>query len=201
MIGSVRGTVLERTPTGEVLVEVGGVGYRVHRPDRRARRSSIRASHAFLFTHLHVREDAMVLFGFPTRDERDTFEALIAATGVGPKLALAILSVHTPERVAPRLADDDLDALVLVPGVGKRTAQRLLVELKARLEVPDLDLTEPTGEATTRARAEVREALGRARLLGRRGARRARPDSPTTATGRRAAPRRAARARGPVSRA
>ena len=98
MIGSVRGTVLERTPTGEVLVEVGGVGYRVPR----ARSGALPRSHpgapAFLFTHLHVRDDAMVLYGFPTRDERDTFEVLIGATGVGPKLALAMLSVHSPER-------------------------------------------------------------------------------------------------------
>ena len=106
----------------------------------------------------------MVLFGFPTRDERDTFEALIGATGVGPKLALAILSVHTPSMLRRCLADDDLDALMLVPGVGKRTAQRLLVELKSRLEVPDLDLTAVPG------------AHGDA---ARRGARRARPGSAT----------------------
>jgi holliday junction DNA helicase RuvA len=157
MIGSVRGTVLERTASGEVLVEVGGVGYRVLVPV-----SAIPTLHAgapaFLFTHLHVREDAMVLYGFPTRDERDTFEALLGATGVGPKLALAILSVHTPVALRKCLAADDLDALTLVPGVGKRTAQRLHVELKARLEVPDLDLVGVPG-ATGGARAEVREAL------------------------------------------
>jgi Holliday junction DNA helicase RuvA len=115
-------------------------------------------TNAFLFTHLHVREDAMTLFGFPSRDERDTFEALISATGVGPKLALAILSVHTPGALRRGLADDDLDLLILVPGVGKRTAQRLLIELKSRLEVPDLDLTVATGGTTT-ARSEVRDAL------------------------------------------
>jgi Holliday junction DNA helicase RuvA len=113
---------------------------------------------AFLFTHLHVREDAMVLYGFPSRDERDTFEVLIAATGVGPKLALAILSVHTPNTLRRGLADDDLDALMLVPGVGKRTAQRLLVELKSRLEVPDLDLADSAGGGTS-PRGEVRDAL------------------------------------------
>ena len=102
MIGSVRGTVLERTPTGEVLVEVGGVGYRVPRAARRRCRRSTPGATAFLFTHLHVRDDAMMLYGFPTRDERDTFEALIGASGVGPKLALAILSVHSPDGAAPR---------------------------------------------------------------------------------------------------
>jgi Holliday junction DNA helicase RuvA len=156
VIGSVRGTVVERSASGEVLVEVGGVGYRVNVP-LRVVPALEPGGNAFLFTHLHVREDAMVLYGFPSRDERDTFEALISATGVGPKLGLAILSVHTPNALRRGLADDDLDMLILVPGVGKRTAQRLLVELKSRLEVPDLDLVE-TGGGTS-ARGEVRDAL------------------------------------------
>ena len=158
MIGSVRGCVIERTVAGEVLVEVGGVGYRVHVP-----LSAIPALEpggpTFLCTHLHVRDDAMILYGFPTRDERETFEALIGATGVGPKLALAVLSVHGPAALRRCLAEDDLDALELVPGVGKRTAQRLLVELKARLQVPDLDLAAVPGTPTTNARVEVRDAL------------------------------------------
>jgi holliday junction DNA helicase RuvA len=158
VIGSVRGSVIERTLSGEVLVEVGGVGYRVQVP-LGAVPSLEPGGQTFLFTHLHVRDDAMVLFGFPTRDERDTFESLIGATGVGPKLALAILSVHTPTALRRCLADDDLDALVLVPGVGKRTAQRLLIELKSRLEVPDLDLSAVPGTTTASARAEVRDAL------------------------------------------
>ena len=157
MIGSVRGTVIERTTSGEVLVEVGGVGYRVSVP-LRAVPTLEPGGNAFLFTHLHVREDAMVLYGFSSRDERDTFEVLISATGVGPKLALAILSVHTPNVLRRGLADDDLDALMLVPGVGKRTAQRLLIELKARLELPDLDLVEAGGGPST-PRGEVRDAL------------------------------------------
>jgi Holliday junction DNA helicase RuvA len=156
MIGSIRGTVLERGASGEVLVEVGGVGYRAFVP-LPALAQLAPAAPAFLFTHLHVREDAMILYGFLTRDERDTFESLIGVSGVGPKLAVAMLSVHSPNALRRLLADDDLDALCLVPGVGKRTAQRLLVELKARLDVPDLDLT--TTPASSSARAEVRDAL------------------------------------------
>src|SRR5262249_24448372 len=91
--------------------------------------------------------------------ERDTFESLIGASGVGPKLALAILSVHSPSSLRRCLAEDDVDSLVAVPGVGKRTAQRLLVDLKSRLVVPDLDLTAVPGWAPSRARVEVREAL------------------------------------------
>jgi Holliday junction DNA helicase RuvA len=158
MIGSVRGCVLERAMNGEVLVEVGGVGYRVFTPLSAVPKLEP-GTPAFLFTHLHVRDDAMILYGFPSRDERDTFEALINATGVGPKLALAILSVHSPMNLRRCLADDDIDALVLVPGVGKRTAQRLLVDLKARLDVPDLDLAAVPGAPTANARAEVRDAL------------------------------------------
>jgi Holliday junction DNA helicase RuvA len=157
MIGSVRGEVLERSATGEVLVEVGGVGYRALVP-----LSSIPnldpGTPAMLFTHLHVRDDTMILFGFPTRDERDTFEVLIGANGVGPKLALAILSVHSPGVLRRALVDDDLDALTLVPGVGKRTAQRLLVELKARLDVPELEHADADPGATS-SRAELRAAL------------------------------------------
>jgi holliday junction DNA helicase RuvA len=156
VIGSIRGTVIERTPTGEVLVEVAGVGYRAHVPAG-ALPALQPGDNTFLFTHLHVREDAMVLYGFPTRDERDTFEALIGTTGVGPKLALAMLSVHSPSALRRALLEDDLAALTMVPGVGKRTAQRLLVELKTRLSVPELDITD--GDGAPSPRAEVRVAL------------------------------------------
>ncbi len=158
MIGSVRGTVIERSPTGEVLVEVGGVGYRCLVP-----LGSIPAlapgAQGFLFTHLHVREDAMTLYGFPTRDERDTFEILIGASGVGPKLALAMLSVHSPGALRRCMADDDVDTLCVVPGVGKRTAQKLMVELKNRLGVPDVDLVDSGADGGPNLRAEVRAAL------------------------------------------
>ena len=158
MIGSLRGCVLERSLNGEVLVEVAGVGYRVLVPVGAIPELEPGAN-AFLFVHQHVRDDALVLYGFLTRDERDTFEALITASGVGPKLALAILSVHSPPSLRRCLAEDDLDSLVAVPGVGKRTAQRLLVDLKARLELPDVDLTAVAGTGAPNARAEVRDAL------------------------------------------
>jgi Holliday junction DNA helicase RuvA len=158
VIGSVRGTVIERSAIGEVLVEVGGVGYRCLVP-LGAVAGLTPAGQAFLFTHLHVREDAMTLYGFPTRDERDTFEILIGASGVGPKLALAMLSVHGPGSLRRCLAEGDLDSLCLVPGVGKRTAQKLMVELKERLGVPDVDLVDTNGDGPPAPRAEVRAAL------------------------------------------
>ncbi|HUI47134.1 MAG TPA: Holliday junction branch migration protein RuvA [Acidimicrobiia bacterium] len=158
MIGSLRGVVLERGLPGEILIEVGGVGYRVSVTIGAIVELEPGAD-AFLFIHQHVRDDALLLFGFLTRDERDTFELLITASGVGPKLALAILSVHSPAALRRCLAEDDLDALVAVPGVGKRTAQRLLVDLKARLVIPDLDLTAMPGTSSPPARVEVRDAL------------------------------------------
>jgi Holliday junction DNA helicase RuvA len=158
VIGSLRGTVLERTLAGELLVEVAGIGYRVLCATN-AIALLDPGTDTFLYTHQHVRDDALVLFGFPTRDDRDTFEALITASGVGPKLALAILSVHSPTSLRRCLAEDDLDSLVAVPGVGKRTAQRLLVDRKARLAVPDLDLTAVPGSSGPNARSEVRDAL------------------------------------------
>ncbi|HMG27405.1 MAG TPA: Holliday junction branch migration protein RuvA [Acidimicrobiia bacterium] len=157
MIGSLRGEVLERAAAGEVLVEVGGVGYRALVP-LSAVPNLAPGAPAMLFTHLHLRDDTMMLFGFTTRDERDTFEVLIGANGVGPKLALAILSVHSPGALRRALVDDDLDALTMVPGVGKRTAQRLLVELKSRLDVPELEYADADSGATS-SRAEVRAAL------------------------------------------
>jgi Holliday junction DNA helicase RuvA len=156
VIGSVRGTVLERDPSGEVLVEVGGVGYRVLVP-LSALPGLEPGGPTFLFTHLHVRDDAMVLYAFPSREERETFEVLLGAAGVGPALALKILSVHAPNALSRAVAEEDLEALTLVPGVGKRTAERLLVELRARLELPAADALGTPGVGD--ARAQVRQAL------------------------------------------
>lgn len=156
MIGSLRGTILDRSIGGEVLVEVGGVGYRVAVPSG-AVAALEPGGPAFLFTHLVVREDALSLYGFADREQRDTFEALMGATGVGPKLALAILSAHSPSALRRAVIEGDLDALTLVPGVGKRTAQRLMIELAAKLgtNAPD-----PVGaDGGPSARAEVRAAL------------------------------------------
>lgn len=159
MIGSIRGTVLEREASGEALIEVGGIGYRVLVP-LRALQGLDPGKSAFLFTHLHVRDDAMVLYGFFTREERETFEVLLGAAGVGPALALKILSVHTPSALSRAVAEEDLSALTLVPGVGKRTAERLLVELRARLELPAAERQGADGDGGGGGtRADVRQAL------------------------------------------
>jgi holliday junction DNA helicase RuvA len=136
MIGSLRGRLLHRG-AGEVVVEVGGIGYVVVVSPTTVVALGEVGDEAFVWVHHHVREDAETLYGFSTRDEKVTFEALLGAHGVGPSMALAILSVHAPAALVRILADDDVAALCLVPGVGKKTAARLLVELKSRLDVPD----------------------------------------------------------------
>jgi len=137
VIGSLRGVLLDRTARGDVLVEVGGVGYRVQVPTSAHARIGDPGSPVFLHVHTHVRDDAIILYGFPTSEERECFDALLGAHGVGPGVALAILSVHSPAALRRAVATDDVDALTLVPGVGKKTAARLLLELKSRLDVPD----------------------------------------------------------------
>ena len=179
MIGSLRGVVLERAArnaqSGEVLVEVAGVGYRTVIPAGALAQIPEPGEAVFLHVHTHVREDAIILYGFPTRDERSCFEMLIGAHGVGPAVALALLSVHSPAALRRAVAHEDSDALMLVPGIGKKTAVRLLMELKSRFEAdadgPDLHAvrangsldgsTGTNGDAPDQAavRQEVRAAL------------------------------------------
>ncbi len=159
MIGSLRGTLLDRPSTGEVIVEVGGVGYRASVPTNVQAGLGPVGSEVFLHVHTHVREDAIVLYGFAHADERRCFEALLGAHGVGPSLALAILSALSPAALSTAVLEDDVDTLCLVPGVGKKTAARLLLELTARLDLPSLGEASGTGPASGSARGEARAAL------------------------------------------
>jgi Holliday junction DNA helicase RuvA len=157
MIGSLRGTVLERLPPNELLLEVGGVGYRVTvTPTTLAAGSP--GQPLFLHVHTHVREDALVLYGFPAADDRRCFEALLGAHGVGPGLAVAILSALSPQALRRAVATEDLDALTAVAGVGRKTAARLVLELQSRLDLP-LDEFPSASSAGGDAHGEVRAAL------------------------------------------
>ncbi len=156
MIGSLRGSVLERLDDGRVLVEVSGVGYLVTVTPRTLAELEP-TSPVFLYVHHHIREDAQTLFGFLRRDERAAFDVLIATHGIGPALAVAILGTHSPSALVDIVAGGDLGALTLVPGVGKKTAERLLVELRNRLNLPMLDPISVGGGAS--AIGNVREAL------------------------------------------
>src|SRR5690606_15354432 len=119
VIGSLRGTLLDRG-AAEVTVEVGGVGYRITVTPTTVVSLGDPGDEVFCWIHHHQREDAVTLYGFSTREERACFEALIGAHGVGPALALAILSVHAPVALARIVAEDDQAALCLVPGIGKK---------------------------------------------------------------------------------
>ena len=155
MIGRLRGTLVHRSAKGEVMLDVGGVGYRINVSPATILDLGPVGNEVVVHTHLHVREDALTLYGFATADGRDCFESLLGAHGVGPGLALAILSTHGPDDLRRVVMEGDLDSLTLVPGVGRKTAARLLLELKSRLDVPEGDPVPVNGSA----RAEVREAL------------------------------------------
>jgi len=157
MIGSLRGEILERDLDGSVLIEVSGIGYVVN-VSQRVLAELEPSTTAFLYIHHHIREADQQLFGFLTRDERVTFQTLIGTHGVGPALGMAIIATHPPTALVDIVASQDAASLTLVPGVGKKTAERLLVELKSRLSVPIL---EGVGGAHSGGSviADVREAL------------------------------------------
>jgi holliday junction DNA helicase RuvA len=187
VIGLLRGPVVLRTGEAEVIVDVAGVGYRVTVTPATAA-SLVAAGHgngngngkgkgngngkgndATLFVHTHVREDAIVLYGFEHDDERRCFEVLLGSHGVGPALALAILAMLSPAALSTAVLEEDVETLCTVPGVGRKTAARLLIELKSRLDLPDLSRTGGAGGAGVAAagndgpvrssRAEARAAL------------------------------------------
>ena len=133
MIAQLRGRLLRKAPQ-EAVVDVGGVGYRVTIPLSTFYRVGEPGAEVTLLTHTHVREDALALFGFLTAMEQELFERLIAVSGVGPKVAISILSgIEAPE-LAAALRSSDIARLTRIPGVGKKTAERLVVELKDRMQ-------------------------------------------------------------------
>jgi Holliday junction DNA helicase RuvA len=155
MIASLRGRLAEVLPDGAVI-DVGGVGYRVFLTPK-ALASLPRGGEVLIHTVTYVREDALALYGFLSADERHVFEQLLGASGVGPKLALALLSVHAPDALRRAVSAGDADALTLVPGVGRKGAARLILELRGKFGDGAVEL--PTDPTARPAYAEVREAL------------------------------------------
>ncbi len=156
MIGSLRGEVLERDLSGTALIEVNGVGYLVNVTPRTLAELEPSAT-VFLHVHHHIREDNQQLFGFLSRDERTTFHTLIGTHGIGPSVAMAMLATHGPAALVDIVANADVGALSLVPGIGKKTAEKFIVALKSRLSLPILDGDPVTGGSS--AVGDVREAL------------------------------------------
>lgn len=156
MIGRLTGTLAEKSPPA-ILLDVNGVGYEVDVPMSSFYNLPALGERVTLLTHFVVREDAQVLFGFLTAPERDTFRQLIKISGVGPRTALAILSGLSVADLAQAVTAQEASRLVKVPGIGKKTAERLLLELKGKLGV---DLGPAVGGApASEAQADILQAL------------------------------------------
>jgi holliday junction DNA helicase RuvA len=150
MIGSLRGKLTEKRPN-LILLDVGGVGYQVQIPLSTFTNLGALHDEATLLIHTHVREDQLALYGFLTAREKQCFELLISASGVGPSLALKILSGMGLEELIPAIRKGDLVQLVRIPGVGRKTAERIVVELRDKLAVVDVA---ETGKPATRSQLE-----------------------------------------------
>lgn len=156
MIAFLTGRVVGKT-AAYALIDVSGVGYRLLMSTRSLAALPPAGDDVTIHTYLHVREDELTLYGFENEDERALFEKLIGVSGVGPKVALAVLSSLAPDTLRSAVAREDVALLSSVPGVGKKTAQRLILELKDKLDVPDLGPGAAAGSSL--AAAEARDAL------------------------------------------
>lgn len=169
MIGFLEGHVAGRTGDG-CFLDVAGVGYRLFCSGHTLAALPREGERIRLWTHTYVREDALALYGFATESEQAMFEALLGVAGVGPKVALAVCSAFTSEHFRRALVTDDVAGISSVPGIGKKTAQRILLDLKEKLDLPDLALVGAQHDALSLARSalenlgyspgEVRAALG-----------------------------------------
>jgi Holliday junction DNA helicase RuvA len=154
MIGSVRGRIASKTPP-QLMVDVGGLGYELEAPMSTYFHLPPVGDEVRLLTHLVVREDAHVLYAFATEGERKLFRSLIKVSGVGPKIALALLSGISVEAFARCVVNEDITALTRVPGIGRKTAERLIIEMRDRLSaaeatpgaIPVAEVASPETEA------------------------------------------------------
>jgi holliday junction DNA helicase RuvA len=158
MIGQLRGRLAEKRPN-QVLVDVGGVGYLVQVPLSTFAALGELHAEVTLLIHTHVREDALALYGFVSSREKHFFELLISASGVGPALALKILSGMSVEELVPAIRNGDLVRLTRIPGVGRKTVERIVVELKDKLEAVAIEPEKPAAASPAGIAADVVSAL------------------------------------------
>jgi Holliday junction DNA helicase RuvA len=156
MIASLRGTLIY-IGADHLVVEASGVGYLVYAPRPVLGSVGVLGDEVFLLTVLIVREDAMTLYGFATREQRALFESFLSVSGVGPKVALSLLSAGQPDEIRSAIAHSDTARLARVPGIGKKTAERLVLELKGKLDVKGLPAPAP---GTPPAAVAVNNELG-----------------------------------------
>lgn len=150
MIAHLRGRILSKTPN-QVIVDCGGVGYDVTISVATFSALPADGAEASLYIHTHVREDQLALFGFAERDEKRLFEKLLTISGIGPKLAITVLSGISSDRLVGAIRSGDHATLTKIPGIGKKTAERVVLELKDKLD--DLAVTLPAAPATGRTPA------------------------------------------------
>ena len=158
MIGQLRGRLTDKRPN-QVLVDVGGVGYLVQVPLSTYAALGELHTEVTLLIYTHVREDALALYGFVSAREKHFFEMLLSASGVGPTLALKILSGMSVEELVPAIRGSDLARLTQIPGVGRKTAERMVVELKDKLESVALEAGRPAAGSPAGVEADVISAL------------------------------------------
>ena len=158
MIGSLRGRIVSKAPP-QLTVEVSGVGYELEAPMSTFFHLPALGAEVHLLTHLVVREDAHMLYGFATEDERRLFRALIKVSGVGPKIALALLSGVSVAGFNQSVQAQDISSLTRVPGIGRKTAERLIVELRDRLVAPQLSTAAAAEGAGANPATEAYDAL------------------------------------------
>src|ERR1700682_2543173 len=142
MIGLLRGRLIEKRPN-QIILDVGGVGYLVAVPLSTYAAMSDLHAELTLLIHTHVREDALVLYGFLSAREKHVFELLLGASGVGPSLSLKILSGMNVEELVPAIRGGDIARLTKIPGVGRKTAERIVLELKDKLEAVAAGIDQP----------------------------------------------------------
>lgn len=158
MIGLLRGRLLEKRPN-QVILDVGGVGYLVAVPLSTFAALGELHAEVTLLIHTHVREDALSLYGFLSAREKHLFELLLGASGVGPTLALKILSGMNVEELVPAIRGGDLARLTKIPGVGRKTAERMVVELKDKLEAVAIESEKSAPASPAGVEADVKSAL------------------------------------------
>jgi holliday junction DNA helicase RuvA len=169
MIGSVRGRIASKTPP-QLMVDVGGLGYELEAPMSTFFHLPAVGQEVSLLTHLVVREDAHVLYAFATEGERRLFRSLIKVSGVGPKIALALLSGISVEAFSRCVVNEDITALTKVPGIGRKTAERLVIEMRDRLGAPVAPSDGAGGIPVPAAASPESEAYGALIALGYRPA-------------------------------
>ena len=178
MIGFLEGAMAGKTTDG-CFVDVHGVGYRLICSSATLGALPREGARVRLWTHLHVREDALALFGFSSESEQRMFEACLAVASVGPKVALQICSAFSPDAFRRALVGEDVDAFAGVPGIGKKTAQRLVLELREKMSAPELEVVHARPDVLASARSalenlgyspgEVRAALSEIDPAGEQG--------------------------------